>query len=80
LLLELDEVPGTCSIELNGQPLIAASPQQSHYEIPLENLSEKNLLILKVNVPAREATPPSADPPWGHVCLLIRAANDPPQP
>jgi hypothetical protein len=72
LVLELERIPGTRSIELNGHPLVTASPGKSRYEAPLENLPARNVLTLLVEVPdlAAQADPGPRD--WGEISLIIR--------
>jgi hypothetical protein len=77
LFLKLDEIRGTCAIVLNGISLAATSPERSHYEIPLDNLRERNVLILEVNLHEFWHGSPASDLEWGTICLVIRERGQP---
>jgi hypothetical protein len=72
LSLKLDQVPGIHCLLLNGQPLAHSSPGRSSYEIPLDHVFARNVLVLDIETPLRVHDPASLAPEWGFVALLIR--------
>jgi hypothetical protein len=83
LLLSLQQVPGIHSIRLNQQEIPRVSPDQSSYEILLDSLPLRNVLVLEVESPLAQGRtdPETAD--WGCIALVIRTRADcqtPPEP
>ena len=74
LLLFLEQVPGIHSIRLNDQEIPDVSPETSSYQIPLDGLPARNVLVLEVESPLAQAEP-DADPEtsdWGCIALVIQ--------
>ena len=76
LLLILEKVPGVHSIRLNEQEIPHVSPECSSYEIVLDDLPARNVLVLEVEPPtAQEATDaraPDGSSDWGCIALVIQ--------
>jgi hypothetical protein len=51
LILLLEQVPGVHSIRLNEQEIPEVSPARSRYEIRLDDLPSRNVLVLEVELP-----------------------------
>ncbi len=52
LFLRLDQVPGVCSLHVNGQLLAPISPASSRFEFPLAGLLDRNQLDVEVDLAA----------------------------
>jgi hypothetical protein len=76
LILSLEQVPGIRSIRLNEQEMPQVSPDRSSYEIPLDNSTDRIVLVLEVEPRlAREFTE-GATPEWGCIALIVRSRVD----
>jgi hypothetical protein len=84
LLLILERVPGVHSIRLNEHEIPDVSPDHSNYEIPLDDLPPRNVLVLEVDpsmaherADAREAPAggqgPEGSSDWGWIALVIQS-------
>jgi len=71
-VLKLDHVPGIHCLLLNGEPVVRSSPGRSSYEIPLDGLIERNILVLDIETPHAVDDRASPVPEWGFVSLVIR--------
>jgi hypothetical protein len=80
LLLVLEQVPGIHSIRLNEQEIPQVSPERSTYEIPLDSLPTRNVLVLEVEPPwthgRMDAGAPEGSSDWGCIALVIRTPRD----
>jgi len=76
LSLRLDQVPGICSLRVNGQPLAPISPTSSRFEFPLAGLLDRNQLDLEVDIAAAGARSAGDGADWGVISLVIRSADD----
>jgi hypothetical protein len=74
MVLLLEQVPGITSLALNGHAVARVSPGESHYEIPLGSLPERNELVLEVEIPRSAAPAGCPTPEWGAIALVIRTA------
>jgi hypothetical protein len=76
LLLILEKVPGIHSIRLNEREIPHVSPESSRYEIPLDDLPARNVLILEVDPPIAQgptdARTPAGSSGWGCIALVIQ--------
>ena len=72
LLLKLDHVPGIHRLLLNGNPLVHSSPGKTSYEITLDRVIERNILVLEIETPPPGDALAAPAPEWGFVSLLIR--------
>jgi len=72
LILRLDQVAGTHSIVLNGQPVAGVSPERSLYEIRLEHGRDRNLLELDLEPPRAGVDAAGAAAEWGIIALVVR--------
>jgi hypothetical protein len=73
LLLRFERVPGLCAVTFNGLPLSLDQNRHDHWEVPLEDLPERNELVLDVNLSLHHAADPGHSLPWGEIALVIRA-------
>jgi hypothetical protein len=71
LFLQLDQVPGIQSLLLNGRPIARVSPEESRYEIRLDDLPNRNVLLLEIETP-RPGDQAAAQAEWGRIALVIR--------
>ena len=46
----MDQVEGTVSLVLNGQPIAPVAATTSRYEIELPDLAERNVLVLEIEI------------------------------
>jgi hypothetical protein len=74
LILEMDQVAGTRSITLNGEPIAAVSPETAQYAIELTKLAERNVLVLEIDTPSPGASPAGSGEHWGVIALVIQEA------
>jgi hypothetical protein len=75
LLLQMDQVEGILSLTLNGQPISGVSPETSRYQVPLEGLSERNVLVVEVETPKLGANPGGGSGEWGMIALVVRTVD-----
>jgi hypothetical protein len=75
LLLEMDRVEGILSLTVNGQPISGVSPETSRYEIALDCLSLRNVLVVEVETSEARAKPDGAGGEWGMIALVVRTVD-----
>jgi hypothetical protein len=76
LLLLLEQVPGIHSIRLNEHPIPHVSPESSRYEIPLDGLPPRNVLVLEVEPPMAHGRTDIDASDWGCIALVIQTPQD----
>jgi hypothetical protein len=77
LLLELEQIAGTRSILLNGQPLALVSVTTSRHTIRLGDLAERNVLVLEIETPAPVVSAAGIVDDWGMISLIVRTIEPP---
>jgi hypothetical protein len=80
IFLRLENVPGIHSLMINGQTLAGISPDLARYDIPLDELTDRNVLEIEIETPAPGASSDGHEPAWGEVALVIcdRVSRFPP--
>ncbi len=76
LLLVLERVLGIHSIRLNDQEIPHVSPERSNYQIRLDGLPPRNVLILEVEPPSSQGPMNDDDADWGFISLVIQSQRD----
>jgi len=71
----MDHVEGVLSLTLNGQPISGISAAASRYEVPLDCLSERNVLVAEIVTPEPGAKPGGASEEWGMIALVVRTVD-----
>jgi hypothetical protein len=71
----MDHVPGIDALEFNGRSIAPVSPQLSSYRIELDDLAERNLLVLEVEPPTNVKGGAGSEP-WGVIALVISSVDD----
>jgi hypothetical protein len=72
LLLELEQIAGTRSILLNGQPIALVSATTPQHAIRLGDLAERNVLVLEIETPAPVVSAADIVDDWGMISLIVR--------
>ena len=83
LVLLLEQVPGIHSIRLNDRQILHVSPDRSSYQILLEDLPARNVLVIEVEPRLDQGSTDTEPSEWGFVALVIqtrRQADLPPEP
>ncbi len=73
--LRMDHVPGIDVLELNGRSITPVSPHLSSYRIELDDLAERNVLVLEVE-PLVDKKGGARPEPWGVIALVISPVDD----
>jgi hypothetical protein len=73
--LQMDQVKGVVALSLNGQSIFPVLPEITRYEIELPTLTERNVLVLEIEVrePGGEIT--GAGGEWGMIALVVRTGD-----
>jgi hypothetical protein len=77
VFLKLDAVPGIRTLTLNGRRLAQCNPRTSAYEILVEELRERNTLVLEIELVDPQDDVAASAPEWGFVSLLFRPRQRP---
>jgi hypothetical protein len=72
LLLELEQVAGTRSILLNGQPIALVAAATPQHTIKLGDLPERNALVLEIETPVHVVSAAGTVDDWGLISLIVR--------
>ena len=72
LLLELCQARGIHLLLLNGKEVTGISAAKSSYLIPLDEIDERNTLVLEVETGETHGGAAESGSDWGEVAILVR--------
>jgi hypothetical protein len=67
----MEQVPGVYLLQLNGNSIASVSPARNAYEIQVDLLPDRNLLVIELEKP-QTGDGALTEAEWGIIALLIR--------
>lgn len=73
-VLQMEQVPGICRLQLDGQSTPHGSPDRAEYEIALDGSAARHQLIMEIEPPTPD-DPVTGAQEWGVVAVVIRTTR-----